>query len=528
MKESAELSVKTEPYLEGQALPRERELRFTYGALATLLSQVINTVSQIALVPIFLTYWGNQLYGEWLTLSAAVAYMSTLDLGMQMYVVNRLNQYYATGKIEAYKRVLHSAFFLCLMISSALVILSVIVLIITPLDKLFHFALTNHNIASLAAILLALQIIVTIPQGLIIGIYRTVGEYPRGVMVSNVQSLFSLALTVFILVVRGGLVAVAGIQLLSLIGGVLYIWWDLKRRHPQISLGVEKRDLKLALSFLGPSSLFFLIEIAIGLTLQGSTLIASAVFGAGSVAIFVTLRTLANLIRQVTGSLNSTLWPELTTLEAQGRYQALREAQLLAVKVALIVSICIAVFLHFMGGEVVMLWTNGRIIYNARLMDVFLLLQVYQTLWMTTSVLLAASNNHRLLSVCYITSALAGLGLGYFLSQRFGLIGIVYGLLIADFVTCGWLIPWQTCRMIKQSIRRYLTEVVLRGVPVFLVLYLVSYRIFKILPPSSGVVGLTIFGLAVGVTGLILGYTLWCNRYERNRVNRFVRELLLR
>ena len=53
-------------------------------------------------------HWGTQTYGEWLALSAMVAYLATLDLGMQTYVVNRLNQCHARGEMGDYTRVLHT------------------------------------------------------------------------------------------------------------------------------------------------------------------------------------------------------------------------------------------------------------------------------------------------------------------------------------------------------------------------------------------------------------------------------------
>src|ERR1051325_2162324 len=80
--------------------------RTVLGTVANLLTQVVNSASQLILVPIFLIAWGNQTYGEWLTLSAAVAYLWMLDFGVQTYVVNRLKQCYLRGAVDEYKRIL--------------------------------------------------------------------------------------------------------------------------------------------------------------------------------------------------------------------------------------------------------------------------------------------------------------------------------------------------------------------------------------------------------------------------------------
>src|SRR3954447_19762835 len=90
------------------AATTQRAARLTRGTLANILGQVLNTVGQLAQVPVLLSIWGTQIYGEWLALSAMVAYLATLDLGMQTYVVNRMNQCYARGEMGDYTRVLHT------------------------------------------------------------------------------------------------------------------------------------------------------------------------------------------------------------------------------------------------------------------------------------------------------------------------------------------------------------------------------------------------------------------------------------
>src|SRR5262245_59774850 len=110
--------------------------------------------------------------------------------------------------------------------------------------------------------------------------------------------------------------------------------------------------MALAGSFFGPSALFFLIQVAVGLTVQGSTLIVGSMIGAGSVALFATMRAMANLIRQLTGALNSALWPELTSLETQGRFAALREIHQLSQKLMLTVAMTTAALIHFQGAAI--------------------------------------------------------------------------------------------------------------------------------------------------------------------------------
>ena len=59
--------------------------RLRSGMLASGFGFSVNLVSQVALVPILLFFWGQELFGEWVILSAVPAYLSlsNLDLAMQ-------------------------------------------------------------------------------------------------------------------------------------------------------------------------------------------------------------------------------------------------------------------------------------------------------------------------------------------------------------------------------------------------------------------------------------------------------------
>ena len=83
--------------------------RIAAGTASGFLGHAINIAAQIVVVPLFLWAWGAEGYGEWLTVFAAVAYVSVLDFGMGMYVVNRLTESCAAGNRAEYRRVLGMA-----------------------------------------------------------------------------------------------------------------------------------------------------------------------------------------------------------------------------------------------------------------------------------------------------------------------------------------------------------------------------------------------------------------------------------
>jgi len=375
-------------------------------------------------------------------------------------------------------------------------------------------------------VILMLQIVAAIPLGLISGVYRTIRENPRGVMIVNAQRALFFLLTTGIVVFGGGPLEAALIQLAPLLGGALYVVWDLKRRHPAIQIGIKYRDIKLAISFFGPSLLFFLSTLSFIITVQGSTLLVSAILGSSLVATFVTLRTLANLIKQLASTVNHALWPELTIWETQGRYETIGFIHQMMLKIILIFGFCSVVFIHFEGPKILSFWTQGQIAYNANLMNALLLLVITQMFWFPSSVILGATNNHKSLGKNSLLSACLGLVLAYLLITPFELPGVVYGLWMADFVICGWFIPKAACRLTKRDHGRFLFETLFKGLLIFFCIYFSMNWVFFQFTLSASLPQLAIFGIIIGGAGIMLGYFVWLDKNEKEKVHLIFNDLM--
>ncbi len=496
--------------------------RLLRGTLANVAGQVINACGQFVLVPVLLRCWGSQRYGEWQTLSAAATYMVLLDFGMQTYVANRLNQAYSRRNMGEFTRVLHSALSFSLTVCSAAALVIIPIILSLPMDRWFQLKQTSRLLAVEVAAILAFQTIWALPMGVIGGIYRSIGEYAREVTIANIHRLAVIGLTVLIATRQGGFQAVALMQVAVLGGVALFACTDLRRRHPEIRIGVKQGDIRLAVSFLAPSLLFLLMQLSVALTLQGSTLIVGAALGAGTVAVFASLRTLVNVISQATNSLASTLWPEFTSLEAKGYYSVLKEAHLTATKVVLSLGFCAAVFLHFMGRDIVAWWTGGRIAYDPLLMNALLLFQLTEVWFSMSALVLGSSNRHKGVAVSYLVSGSLGLTLGYFLSLRVGPGGIALGLALGNLAASAWWVPRSACRMLGQNFPRFALGVLGRGFFALASLYGAVYVVWLAFFGRHVVEKMAAGGLAAAATGLVVLYAGWLNQAERRLLRSFL------
>ena len=446
------------------------------------------------------------------------AQIALVDFGVQTYVVNRLNQNYAKGELGEYARVLHSALYWSGSLAITAFLIVAALFFVLPINSWLSIELTQQGVVTTVGALLALQVVASVPYGLITGIYRTVGEFPTGTMIHNLQRVLFFAFTGVVLLTGGGLVHVAAAQLVPLVFAITYVLRDLGRRHPEIAIGISKREPGLARSFIAPSSLFFLIRGSQAASIQGTTLIVSALFGSATVALFVTLRTLCNLVRQLSNALITALWPELTTLEASEDFDTLRTVFHFANKAITSLCLAAAVFLFAAGEDIVELWTDGAVRYHGGLMNALLVMLVLQTPWLISSIFLMATNRHRLVSTCYLISSLLGLALGVLLANQFGITGLIGGLLTAELLVCGWAVPNAACQLVRESTKRFfLTSVA----PLFPVALLVGGSAMLISSWSSAIhpiARIATIAIAVGLASAAATYSLWFNSTERKKL----------
>ena len=67
------------------------EKRIFSGVFVGFISFALGFIQAILLVPILLTFWGNESYGIWLVLNAGYIILQTLDSGQQSFIGNEFN-----------------------------------------------------------------------------------------------------------------------------------------------------------------------------------------------------------------------------------------------------------------------------------------------------------------------------------------------------------------------------------------------------------------------------------------------------
>jgi len=417
--------------------------RLFKGIGANFLGQMINIASKIVLVPLFLLAWGADIYGEWLLLSSMVAYLSLTEMGAQLYIVNRMTQAYAHRDNEQFCKILHTGLALFLIIPVAVFIIFVTVMVFFNPATFLHINQTSHGTVILVLAILAFQIVVSLPQSVLLRVYFAVEMLPRGVMLINCMQLMTLIFLAGGLWGRWGMVPIAILQLIpyGLTAGMALV--DLNRKFPQFKLlSLREADFSFGLSFIKPSLHFFLIQLGQAFSLQGTVLVVGVVAGPVQVVLFSTMRTIVNLIRSFLDQLSHAAWPEMTRLDAQQDMDKFLVLFRIILRSALMASVIFITIFHFFGGFIYHFWLRKTVPFQQPVMDLFLIYMAQFIFWLTCSHPLQATNRHHTLSKMLFAASILTIALAYLGGRRFGLPGIVLGMIIGDLVLPFWSVPY--------------------------------------------------------------------------------------
>jgi O-antigen/teichoic acid export membrane protein len=425
--------------------------RVLHAANAIVLGHTIVRLGSLVLVPLFLRYWSASLYGEYLTLFAAVSYLAGLDVGMQQAAVNRLTQAYAKKDFAEYRRVQHTALAFYLVLATGITLVAAGLAWFLPVQHWIGLRSTKPAIASLVMILLATYVMWGMPMRLITAIYQTMGNLARSQWIANTQQVLVVVLSALVLVAGGGMLSIALLQLLTVGLTLLFVLIDVRLRFPALFPGLTQGKLSVLKNLVHPSMLFALLLAGNLIAYQGSILLVSAVLGGVAVVVLSLSKSIIDVIRQGLYSISLALCPDFARMEALGELDKLRMVHRLTVAVTATATLAIVAVIWYEGPQMLTVWTRGRIQPDVVLLRLFLVLLALQTPWAASSTVATATNRHHVQAVGYFIAAVAGITTAAALIHQLGAWAIPLGLIFGEAIGCYHFVIKATCQIIGES-----------------------------------------------------------------------------
>lgn len=425
--------------------------RVVANATALLFTQVVTAIANLVLVPLYLSRWSTQAYGEWTALSSAVAYLATADMGMNMAAGNALIEAYERKDWSSYQQLQASALLYYIGVAATLTLIALLVVTCLPLSNWLGIVHAAPHTVAITAYLMAIRLAWQMPAGQIWNIFRTTGHMATSQWIVNAQQC-ATALTSAVVIVAGGqMIAVAMCHCLTLLASCAIAWLMVQRSEPALLPKIASAQLSTARQLVRPSVWFGVITFTTALTINGPVLVIAHVLGGKAVATFAACRTLINLSRQLPTVLCWAVWPEVTRLYAVQDRARLRLAHTVLVGGYLVCSgTCLGV-LWFAGMPLVALWTRSRVPVDPMFLRALLLYTFLQSPWVASSIISGATNRHVTRARCELLGAGVGILLVATLVSRLGLLAVPVGLFVGEVLSCYHFILRDGCMLVGES-----------------------------------------------------------------------------
>jgi O-antigen/teichoic acid export membrane protein len=283
--------------------------------------QGVNLINSLLLPPIFLHHYSVAGYGEWLTLSAAVGYLGTLNFGLQTYANNQVAICYHQGDMEEAHTLQATALAALLAIVAAAAMLTMLVFFL-PVN-LWLGMKSSHSTVSLTLFFLGLQVLGRIIFGFLAGTFLVVGAAHRGQQWSNAVQLATTLATALQAMFSASFPSIAAQQMITMAAFTLLVLIDLRIKAASIFPQFRYINLKRVGDVAGPSGYFGMLFCANFLVYQLPVMLIQRILGPATVVVFSLARTIYSMARASLAILSQAIGPEINQLYGQRNWQRL-------------------------------------------------------------------------------------------------------------------------------------------------------------------------------------------------------------
>jgi len=397
----------------------------TYGTL-------INMVDKLATVPLFLFFWGIDLYGEWLILRAVPAYFAIAELGFSSAAANKMSVLVIREKYKEANSYFQSTLSL-LAVITVFTLLSVACLIINiDVKSLFNFSEAfNYSILNVVLLMLGYTLLIFQTQ-LFSAVYRAVGEYVKGAYITYNIRVCELVGVVVGLYFEAGLLEIAFIYFMVRLVGTLIMAIFLLKQNKWLKIGFYDASTKLIKDMLPNAAGFLAFPLGQAINLQGLLFIIANMSSPAVVALFATSRTLARVITQLGMQVNRSVWPELTRLMTENLRDQAKTLYLNALSGFLYIGTIASTVLLLLTPTIFYVWTTNKITPDLVLFSLLLVSSLFNGLWFSALSILSATNAHKRIAIFYLLINIVMLMSIYLLNTTLNLNNIGWVMVVAE------------------------------------------------------------------------------------------------
>lgn len=402
--------------------------------LANLFGIGVQLLYQIVLVPFYILYWGNNLYSDWIVLSAITVIFGMSDIGINSVIQNRFSIKYAEGNLSECNTLLSFNFIIISIVTVLSIGGATIYVATTDISRNLDLHLLSRGDASLIFILLLVNIFLNMYSGIPNAIFRGKHLNSKAVLIDQFAKLLTVAITFTCLLMSISITTMCILLVAPPLMALAYKCYATQRLFKWVP-SLRIRDWGLMRTIFVQAIGFLSFPVSNAIVLQGFTLVVNKFFGADIVVLYNTTRTMCNFIKTLLATVLNSAWPEFSIAYGERNTARMSSLYYKSIKVSVLGAIVISIGLLILGPWVYSVWTHGQIPFNYSLMIAFLIVLITNTFWNSGYIALIATNNHITLGILNVATAALSIVAAIFVAQyTHNIAAIVYCTLIIDIV----------------------------------------------------------------------------------------------
>ena len=372
------------------------------------------------------------LYADWIALTAISSFFSMSDIGLNTVTANQYSICYNNGNEKKCNSLLANNIILILSIWVLCLVIGSIAFKIIDVKNVMNLHIVSSQTGGIALFLLISKIFISMLSSVYTAIYRAKSMAYKTFFISNTSRLLDALILLLGILLNIDIELIAFLYCAPSVLQFFYYVIDSRLRYNK-RIYFKAFDFHLFKEVLIPSVSFMSFPLGYAIIMQGFTLIVNKFFGAESVVLYNTTRTVCNFLKVIPNAIKNAAWPEFTIAFAKGN--SLRMVNLYKKTIILSLSFVIfAVIILLTFGDVVYrIWTKNTVEFNFLLMLAYMASIFFNSVWETSGMALMATNRHTRLGILFVClsglSFLLAINMAPYISS---LIPIVFCVLLVD------------------------------------------------------------------------------------------------
>lgn len=413
------------------------------NGLGNFLRKVVRTFEQLLLVPFFITSWGAEYYGEWLTLTIVPTILSLSDFGFSTAAGNSFVLNYVSGKYQEAANINKTSILAISLIIIFSCIISLFVILGLNYYNVFDKSIIGKSDAIISVCVLIFARLTDFFTDLINSYFRAVRKASIGLNLFALKTALCLFFGFVILSLGYGVVEFAFSQFFVIIIFNIFLYFK-GRKYVSFYDAKAKFDYNSLKEIIRKGFGYLLFPVWNSIYFQGTTFVVRVVVGAEGVAIFNTTRTLARSINQIFSIINLSVFPEIQFELGAGNINNAQKLFRISMLSIIILGILGSVFLMLFGMDFYKFWTKNQLNVPVFMWYMFILGIFFNSFWSTSTVIFRANNDPYKFAFIGLVTACFSLLISYYLGLRYGLNGIAFGAVSLDIILAIFLLPLST------------------------------------------------------------------------------------